>query len=101
MSTRGETTTKPFYAFVNNEGGDEFGLGGSYEDSFDRIGWENMFHKLPVEQLEVLVCLYLGMKPVEIVKVLHYKNIIRYYNVSAKLRNLYREQKPRLLDYNE
>ena len=70
------------------------------EDKFDRYGWEKLFHTLPQEQLEVLVCLFLGLKPEEIVKVLHYPNIVRYYNVSTKLRKLYQERKKVCLDYN-
>lgn len=69
-------------------------------DTFDRYGWEKMFHHLPQEQLEVLVCLFLGLKPAEIVKVLHYPNIVRYYNVSTKLRKIYQERKEACLDYN-
>lgn len=70
------------------------------EDSFDRYGWEELFHTLPQEQLEILVCLFLGMKPEEIVKVLQYPNIVRFYNVSTKLRRLYREQKDECLGYD-
>lgn len=70
-------------------------------DNFDRIGWEKMFHNMPQEQMEVLICLYLGFKPVEIVKVLKYPNIVKYYNISAKMRKLYNEQKNHFVDYNE
>lgn len=70
-------------------------------DTFNRIGWEQLFHNLPCEQLEILVFLYLGLKPLEIVEVLEFKNIAKYYNVSAKLKRLYREQKYRFIDYNE
>lgn len=63
------------------------------EELSDQIGLERMLHRIPQDQLEVLVCLYLGFKPAEIVKILKYPNIIRYYNVSAKLRKIYREQK--------
>lgn len=71
-----------------------------FEDTLDRYGWEKMFHALPQEQLEVLVCLYLGLKPTEIVTTLGYPNIVRYYNVSSKLRKMYKERKKECLDYN-
>lgn len=70
------------------------------EETIDWTGWENFFHKLPQEQLEVFVCLYLGFKPKEIVDVLHFDNIARFYNVNAKLKKLYREQKIGILGYN-
>lgn len=90
------------YGYIDKEDYDPFGeIVPIVEDTFNRIGWENLFHNLPKEQLEVLVCLYLGFKPTEIVKILHYKNIAKYYNVSAKLRRLYREQKDRFIDYND
>ncbi len=63
------------------------------EKKIDMIAWEKLFHKLPQEQLEVFVCLYLGLKPKEIVKVLQFDKIARFYNVNAKLKRLYREQK--------
>ena len=72
----------------------------TYEDTFDRIGWEKILHSLPQEQLEVLICRFLGFTPEETVKVLKYPNIVRYYNVSAKLRKIYQEQKEVCLDYN-
>ena len=71
------------------------------EDTFNRIGWEELFHNLPQEQLEILVCLYLGLKPLEIVKALGFKNIAKYYNASFKLKRLYREQKYRFIEYND
>ena len=71
-----------------------------HQDKTDKIGWENLFCQLPQEQLEVFVCLYLGFKPKEIVKVLHFKNIARFYNVNAKLKRLYREQNWRVFEYN-
>ena len=71
------------------------------EDVFmDVVGWERFFHLIPQEQMEVLVCIYLGMKPVEIVEVLQLPNITRFYNVCMGLRKTYREQKGAVLDYN-
>lgn len=68
------------------------------EDTFNRCGWENFFHFLPQEQLEVMICMYLGLKPLEIVEALQMKNIGKYYNVSFKLRNVYRLNKDHFID---
>lgn len=70
------------------------------EHKTDKIGWENLFRQLPQDQLEVFICLYLGLKPKEIVKALHFENIARFYNVNAKLKKLYREQNWRIFEYN-
>lgn len=70
------------------------------EHKIDIIGWEALFHQLPQDQLEVFVCLYLGLKPKEIVKALHFENIARFYNVNAKLKKIYREQNWRVFEYN-
>lgn len=96
-----ETTNKPFYGFLNGEDG-EYDPREPIIDHeiLDSRGLENLFHTLPQDQLEVLICLYLGFKPAEIVEILHYPNIVRYYNVSSKLRRLYREQKELSLAYN-
>lgn len=74
--------------------GDEMGLYGSVEqDNMDFIGYENLFHSLPREQLEVMICLFLGMKPVEIAKEFKYKNIARFYSINSRLRKSYQERK--------
>lgn len=84
-----------------DENGEEMeGMFPAIEDTFDRYGWEKMIHSLPQEQLELFICLYMGFKPSEIVEILHYPNIVRYYNVSSKLRKLYKERKEVCLDYN-
>ncbi len=87
-----EFTDRPFYGFANGEM-DDPNEPIVNESLNDTVFLEEMFHNLPQEQLEVLVCLYLGFKPPEIVKILHYPNIVRYYNVSSKLRSLYRKRK--------
>ena len=69
-------------------------------DDFDRIAWEKLLHSIPQEQTEVLICKYLGFKPKEIVKILHYKNIGKYYNANYKLRDMYRKRKNHYIDYN-
>lgn len=71
-----------------------------HPDTLDRGAWENMFHAIPQEQLEVFVFLYLGLSPSEVAEALQYPNIVRFYNVNAKLRKSYREQKERILAYN-
>ena len=88
------------YAFENSDDEESDIVGVTHADNLDRVGWAQMFHRLPQAQLEILICRYLGFKPAEIVKILGYKNIVRYYNVSAKLRKIYREQKGHCLDYN-
>lgn len=70
------------------------------QQAIDQVGWERMFHNIPQEQLEVMVCLFLGFKPKEIVDILQLPNIVRYYNVSTKLRQSYKERKAECLDYN-
>lgn len=73
---------------------DEMGFFGAVQpDNIDFVGFENLFHSLPKEQLEVMICLFLGMKPIEIVEALHFKNIARFYNISAGLRKSYQERK--------
>lgn len=75
----------------------------SYEETYrgysDTLDAERVIHNIPKDQLEVLVCLHLGIKPVDIVKILHYSNIVRYYNVSAKLRRVFLQRKALYLDY--
>lgn len=73
---------------------DEVGMYGYTEPTnFDFVAYENLFHSLPKDQLEVMICLFLGMKPLEIVKALHFKNIARFYNISSRLRRSYQERK--------
>lgn len=78
---------------------DELGMFGAVEPhAFDFVGYENLFHSLPKDQLEVMVCLYLGMKPLEIVKTLRFKNVARFYNISSRLRKSYQERKGAFMD---
>jgi hypothetical protein len=69
------------------------------EDNFDRIGWERLFHDIPRPELELLGCIFLGMRPHEIMSTLGYKNIARYYAMSARLRAIYRQRKTDYVDY--
>ena len=83
-----------------NEGGEAEIIGVVEPDSFDKVGWQSMFYQIPREQMQILVCLYLGMKPPDIVKALEIPNIVRYYNASVKLRSIFRQKKDSILDYN-
>jgi hypothetical protein len=87
------TTNRTYLGFVNGEDAYDPREPVMDKEISDFVSLEGLFHNLPQEQLEVLVCLYLGFKPNEIVKILQYPNIVRYYNVSSKLRKLYRERK--------
>jgi hypothetical protein len=60
--------------------------------------WEHFFHDMPQAQLEVVICLYLGFKPAEIVKILKYPNIARFYNMSVQVKNTYRKRKTEYFD---
>jgi hypothetical protein len=80
------------------EGGPFDGLAAEEIDQLDCVGWVNLFHQIPQEQMEVMVCLFLGLKPLEIVKVLDYRNIARYYNVNNKLRKSYKLKKALFVD---
>jgi len=66
----------------------------------DPIGWTNFLHQVPQDQLEVFICLFLGMEPKEIVEALHFPNIARFYNINSKLKKTYREQNWRIFEYN-
>ena len=58
---------------------------------------ETLFHSMSQEQLELVICFYLGLEPLEIVKVLHYANIVKFYNSNAKLHDFYKKQKPKFM----
>lgn len=65
----------------------------SFQDNMDRPAWENLFHDIPQDQLEVLVCLLLGLKPKEIVNVLGYPNMQKFYKMNTRLKNSYKNKK--------
>lgn len=69
-------------------------------DVMDTAAFENLYHTIPQNQLEVLVCLYLGLRPKEIVEALQYPNITRFYNMNARLKKTYRQKKSHFLGYN-
>ena len=93
MTNDSGMTTRPYIGFVNGENGYDPLEPVDNIEAADTIFMEDLLHHLPKEQLEVLACRYLGFKPKEIVEILAYKNIARYYNVNAKLRTLCRERK--------
>jgi len=72
----------------------------TYEDDFDRIGWTRFFHELPCEETEVMVSLFLGMKPKEIMHIHHFTSMRRFYALSSRLRQSYREKKAQFLGYD-
>ena len=70
------------------------------EDSTDRLDFERFFFQLPKEQTEIMISMFLGLKPKEIVKIHRFRNIGRFYSMSAKLRDSYKSKKERFLGYN-
>jgi hypothetical protein len=67
-------------------------------DNRDDREWECFFHDMPQAQLEVVICLFLGFKPAEIVDILQYPNIARFYNMSVQVKNTYRKRKTQYFD---
>lgn len=89
------------YQYEGGEDGEDgpfLGLQVQEQDQFDRVGWTNLFHLIPQKQLEIMICLFLGLSPKEIVTVLDFKNIAQYYNISNKLRKSYRLKKAQFVD---
>ena len=66
-------------------------------EQLDKVVWEKIYHELPKNQLELLVCLYLGFRPKEIVKILGYKNEYRYHNLKTKLMHTYEKIKLKII----
>jgi len=67
----------------------------TYED--DRQ-WLRFIHSIPKEYLQHSVCLYLGMKPYEIVEALQYANISKYYAMNHKVKDFYKREKIKFFD---
>ncbi len=72
-------------------------FGRVYQSDMDFVGLENLFYSLPKDQTEIMVSLFLGLKPKEIVKIHRFRNIGRFYSTSARLRESYRRKKERYL----
>jgi hypothetical protein len=72
-------------------------LGTTEDEHFGKKGIELLFHSLPKQQLEIVVCRALGFQPSEIVQVLGLRNIQHYYRANAELRRLYKERKARMV----
>jgi len=87
------------YGFASSVDGVPAELHPIYEDNFDRIGWALFFHSLPREQTELMISMFLGMKPKEIVKLHHFRNMRRFYGMTARLRQSYKEKKSHFLGY--
>lgn len=64
-----------------------------YRGYSETLELDTFLHTIPRDQLEVMICLHLGMKPAEIAKCLGYPSVVRYYNISANLRKTFRERK--------
>ena len=64
----------------------------------DTMAWARLFNCFPQTQLEIIVCLHLGFKPNEIVKMLGMANITKYYNETTRLREIYQQNKGMVLD---
>jgi len=62
-------------------------------DYMDSTEWETFIHTMPQEYLEIVVCLYLGLKTEEIVQALQLPNTARLYNLNARMRHFYKKQK--------
>ncbi len=61
---------------------------------------EKFFHLLPQEQLEIILCRYFDLKPIEIMKILEYPGIGRVYEGNKKVHNSYKKLKLQFLVYN-
>lgn len=62
-------------------------------DMLDTQELEELFHRMSPRQLKLVVCLYLGMTPEEITKLMGYANVWGFYTAQRRLREYYREQK--------
>lgn len=56
------------------------------ENRIDVASWENLFHKLKKEQLEMIICIGLGLKRLEIIDLLDLKNNSAYSAAREKLK---------------
>lgn len=91
------------YAYVNQRSANLDDLPSElhpvFEDDTDRIGLERFFFQLPQEQTALMISMFLGLKPKEIMEVHHFRTIGRFYSMSAKLRDSYKEKKGQFLGY--
>ena len=58
---------------------------------FDKIAWEQFFHQLPQDQLEVFVLTYLGFELKDIKRILGFKKLAHVYYINVKLKRLFRK----------
>lgn len=71
-----------------------------YMEHYDVAGLEKFFYTLPTEETEVMVCMYLGLKPKEAAAALGYRSMSSFYSMSARLRQSYQAKKSRFLGYD-
>lgn len=69
-------------------------------DDIDSRAWEQVICSMPQAYVEIIICLYLGLTPKEISKVLHYGSVSSFYTNNRRMKQLYREQKSHHLAYN-
>lgn len=69
-------------------------------DDIDSKAWEQLIYSMPQAYVELMICLYLGLKPKEIAKALEYGSVSRFYTNNRRMKQLYREQKKHILAYN-
>lgn len=62
------------------------------EDFIYYMDMERLIFKLEKEQTLILLYRYMGFKPEEIVEILGFKNIGKYYRLNFKLRRNYEKQ---------
>ena len=73
---------------------DEVAYFGSVEqDNLDTENLSNFFFSLPQKQTEILICIYMGFSPKEIVKILGLGNIQSFYWINSRLKKSYRSKK--------
>lgn len=70
------------------------------DDDVDSKAWEGLIYSMPQTYVEIMICLYLGLQPKEIAKILEYGSVSSFYTNNRRMKQLYREQKKRLLAYN-
>lgn len=71
-----------------------------FDDPDGNVDMEIMIHSLEQNELELLVCLYLGMLPAEIIRVLGLRNAVQLYYATQKLRRACKKQKSDSKVYN-
>ncbi len=63
------------------------------DEYLDNAAWENLIHLMPQKYLELLICMYLGLKKREISQVLGYKSVSVFINTRHDMRNYCKTKK--------